>query len=101
MKRFTALAVLLLMASGARAWTEKTKPVLAIESGGHTGNVRSVYFTPDGREIITADDRTIRFWDVGTGEARRIYYLPIDKSIKGGHSTSALSPDGRTLAYYA
>ena len=33
-----------------------------------TGSVRGVDVTPDGKRIVTADGRKIRFWDVETGE---------------------------------
>jgi WD40 repeat protein len=36
---------------------------------GHTGKIRSVGYSPDGRLIISAsEDETIKLWDVQTGD---------------------------------
>lgn len=60
---------------------------------GHTKEVNSVAFTPDGKTLVSAaDDNTARLWDVA---GRR------QSGSLGGHngevSTAALSPDGNTL----
>lgn len=61
---------------------------------GHTDNVLSVKFSPDGLYIASASaDRTIRLWDTMTGKQIKILM---------GHSDSvfsvAYSPDGTKLA---
>jgi len=61
---------------------------------GHTGKLRQVAFSPDGRLLVTAsEDGTARVWDPATGEHLRTLT---------GHTnwvaTVAFSPDGRLLA---
>jgi len=61
---------------------------------GHTENVLSVAFSPDGKELCTGSgDTTVRFWDLNT-------QLP--KETAKGHTNwvmcIAFSPDGRYVA---
>ncbi len=65
--------------------------ILAIT--GHTDQLRSVAFSPDGRRILTASwDKTARIWDAATGQE-------ITQLI--GHTDrvwfAAFSPDGRRV----
>ncbi len=74
-------------------------PILVLDSGGHTSTVWKVLFTPDGKELISvSDDKTVRFWDVASGEPIRVLRPPIGPGPEGKLYAAALSPDGRTLA---
>ena len=75
------------------------KPILVLDAGGHTAIVWKVLFTPDGKELISvSDDKTIRVWDVQSGEPVRVLRPPIGRGSEGKLYAAALAPDGRTLA---
>jgi WD40 repeat protein len=75
------------------------KPVLVLDAGGHTAAVRKVLFTPDGKHVISVSlDKTIRLWDVATGQTRRVLRPPAAGGHIGELLAADLSPDGRTLA---
>ena len=61
---------------------------------GHSSNVESVAWSPDGKQLASASgDQTVKVWEVATGQLRRTLT---------GHSASvksvAWSPDGQQLA---
>ena len=58
---------------------------------GHTANVMSVVFSPDGKYVLTGSaDKTARLWDAATGRQVRTFV---------GHTgwivSVAFSPDGK------
>lgn len=62
--------------------------------GGHTGYVKDLAFTPDGKRFVTAStDHTARLWDLESGRSLMVYR---------GHTANlravAVSPDGQNLA---
>src|SRR5688572_2096275 len=83
----------------AQPQAKQVKPTLVLDAGGHTGQVRQVLFTPDGNTLVTvAEDKTIRTWDVATGEPLRVLRPPIGPGLFGTLYTAALSRDGKRLA---
>ncbi len=92
-----SLAAIGLVTIDARAADDV--PILALDAQGHTAVVNKVLFTPDGKEVITvADDKTIRFWDVVSGQPLRVLRPPIGTGSEGMIYCVAISPDGQTLA---
>src|ERR1700730_1639541 len=50
----------------------KDAPLLMLDTGGHTALIKSLTFTPDGNQIVSAgDDKVIRVWDRWTGQTIR------------------------------
>ncbi len=94
-----ALALGWLVCGRAVGQEKAEPPRLVLDARGHTANVKKVLFTPDGRELITvSDDKTIRFWDVATGEPLRTLRPPIGPGSEGQLYAAAVSPDGGRLA---
>ena len=99
MHRCITLLILLMCKHVGAQEPASAPPILVLDSGGHTSIVLKVLFTPDGKELISvSNDKTIRFWDVASGEPIRVLRPPIGPGSEGKLYAAALSPDGRTLA---
>lgn len=60
----------------------------------HTGTVRSITFTPDGRTVVSGgDDQLLKLWDVQTGQCRRLLH-----NRDGTVWAITVSLDGETIA---
>jgi WD40 repeat protein len=76
----------------------KAAPLLVLDAGGHSAVVRRALFTPNGLQIVTVSaDKTIRVWDVSTGDTLRVFRLPIGPGDEGALEAAAISPDGKLL----
>jgi WD40 repeat protein/serine/threonine protein kinase len=76
----------------------------ALTLGGHSGQVMSVAFSPDGQRLASASqlndpfvglNSAVRIWDCATG--KELFSLKVNASL-GVLTSVAYSPDGRRLA---
>jgi WD40 repeat protein len=78
--------------STARVWEAATGKIIA-ELKGHTAQVRSAQFSPDGQWIVTAsDDRTARVWEAATGKT-----IAELKGHTAQVRSAQFSPDGQRV----
>jgi WD40 repeat protein len=97
--RMSCWVALLLLVFTAGAASAGEGPYLELDTKGHMALIRSIVFTPDGSELISAsDDKTIRVWDVGTGRIVRTIRGEIGDGDPGKIYALALSRDARLLA---
>jgi WD40 repeat protein len=74
-------------------------PILKIDTGGHKAQTWDIMFTSNGHHLISAsEDKTIRVWDVKTGENAQTLRGQIQRGKAGKIYAAALSPDDRYLA---
>ncbi len=94
MKKIRFLTFTLLLASIFFLSTEVATAQLKATLEGHTDNVWSVAFSPNGNMLASASwDQTVRLWNVNTG--RLLHTL---RSHTDAVNSVAFSPDGNTLA---
>ncbi|MBV6448975.1 WD40 repeat domain-containing protein [Nitrosomonas sp.] len=75
------------------------QPILQIDSGGHMSLIRDIFFTHDGKMLISAsDDKIVRVWDLTSGKTDRILRGQIGPGDEGKIYAAALSRDNRWLA---
>ncbi|GAB4406528.1 MAG: hypothetical protein OHK0053_32810 [Microscillaceae bacterium] len=75
------------------------EPRLVIDTQGHASTVGTILFTPDGKTLISvSEDKTIRFWDVRTGELKKTLRGQVGEGPEGKIYAVAISPDGQILA---
>jgi len=97
--RHLLIALTLSLPAAAGAQEAKEKPYLVFEAGGHTGPIRKLLFTPDGKQLVSvSEDKTIRLWGVESGQLLKVFRPPIGPGPEGSLYAAALSPDGKMLA---
>jgi WD40 repeat protein len=88
-----------LTATRAPAFARAGPPFLRLDTGGSQALIRTVAFTPDGREVVSASyDKLIRVWDLTAGKTVRTFRGEAAAADAGKIYTMALSPDGKWLA---
>ena len=86
-------------AQAAAAKPAADAPLPMLDTGGHMALIRSIAFTPDGRQLVSAsDDKTIRVWDLASGKTVRTIRGDSAPGHAGKVLAMALSPDGKWLA---
>ena len=98
MKRFILLMVLcFLLVIVSPVFSQE--PILVIDPHGHSSQISKIMFTPDGQTLISVSfDKTIRLWDVETGDLIDTFRHQIGEGHEGEIHAAALSSDGNILA---
>ena len=105
-RRTTRLAVsaalvtaVALAAPAATGTGVPAEPVLRVMTGMHTAPIHMIAADAAGRFLATAsDDKTLRVWDLSTGELLRTLRPPIGPGNEGKLYATAISPDGKLIA---
>jgi WD40 repeat protein len=99
MRRCCLLLLVWNLTAVALAQPLPSRPLLVLDTGGHSATVRKVLFTPDSKRLVTVSyDKTVRVWDTATGETLKVCRLAIGPGDEGQLNAAAVSPSGRTLA---
>ncbi len=90
-------ALLVVCSTFAFAQDDSPRPVL--DTGGHTGTATGIGFAGDGKFVVTASlDKTVRVWDLSSGDTARVIRLPIGPGREGSLLALSVAPNGRTVA---
>ncbi len=85
--------------TGSADGPDTGKPILALDTGGHTDAVYKLMVNGYGDQLISVGiDKTIRFWDLGSGQPLRVLRPPVEHGVHGYIFSAALSPDDTLLA---
>ncbi len=97
-----AVSLLVLLAlSSPLAYSDEppSEPILRIETQMHTAMITRIGIDTAEKFIVTAsNDKTIRIWDLKTGNLLKVFRPPIGAAQEGRIYAVAISPDGSTLA---
>jgi WD40 repeat protein len=74
-------------------------PLLMLDTGGHMAIIKSLSFTPNGKQLVSAgDDKVISVWDWQAAKTIRTIRGQVARGPDGKIFAMALSPDGHWLA---
>jgi len=94
-KLIISTLILFLSLTTTHAGEPTTEPILRIETGMHTAMIGRISVDAAERFLLTAsDDKTLRLWDLHTGDLLKIYRVPIGAGEEGKLYSGAISPDG-------
>lgn len=75
------------------------RPVIRLDTSGHSGHVSDLRWTRDGDYVIASSwDKTIRIWDWRRGRTVRVLRWAVGPGPYGKVYAIAVSPDGNWLA---
>lgn len=75
------------------------EPILRIETGMHGARINRLALDPARRTLMSVgDDKTLRLWDLASGEGRRTVRVPMGPEPEGELRALALSASGKTVA---
>jgi WD40 repeat protein len=84
---------------GIMAGEAPKEPVLRVETGMHTALIQRIAIDSRERFLVTASfDKTLRVWDLRTGENLSVIRPPIGPGDEGKLFAVAMTPDGETIA---
>ncbi len=77
----------------------KERPLLNLDSGGHSALVKNAFITPKGDRVVTVgEDKAVRIWDIRSREILHTIRLPAGPGDEGALQAAALAPNGKRLA---
>lgn len=77
----------------------RVKAILRIETGRHTASIENISIDADERFLLTTStDKTLRLWDVKTGNLIQTFRVPIGRGLEGQLYAGSISPDGEWIA---
>lgn len=98
MKRFVPI-ILIFFISFFNKMLGQNDPILTFDPHGHSFKISNILFSPDGNRLYScSEDKTIRVWDVQSGQLLRTLRTAVDNELGGRFWAMALSPDGNYLA---